>query len=119
MERRGITFANLAPSELLESANATVQSLTASGSVQTALATNQLRTGGFLHNDADRICFVKFGSGASPTSFTVALEAKDDTATPKRAGGSLNLGTLRVYTGLITVIWEASPTGALRITELT
>src|SRR3990167_4460583 len=105
-------IANLTASELLSSDGATVTSLTADDIVQTALAANPARRGGFLYNDADKDCYVKLGSGASATSFTARLAKKD----AGNIGGSLNLGTLRVYRGVITVLWETSPTGSLRIT---
>ena len=100
---------NLSGDELLYARNATVQSLSASASVQTLLAANLARKGGFLMNDADKACYVKFGTAASTTSFTEKIAI----------GGKFNLadGT-RVYTGVLTVIWDADPTGALRVTEL-
>lgn len=115
MSQRHPVFGNLVADTLLYADNSTVQSLTASGAVQTALASNSLRSGGFLYNDADTACYVKFGATATTSSFTVKLGKKDTDG----IGGSLNLGTLRVYTGIITVIWDGAPTGALRITELT
>ena len=105
---------NLKANELLSSDGATVTSLTADDEVQTALVANNSRHGGALYNDTDKCAYVKFGAGASTSSFTVRLAKKDADG----IGGFLNLGALRVYRGAITVIWESSPTGALRITEL-
>lgn len=106
---------NLRGSELLSSAGSSVQSVSASDSVVTALAANTARKGGTLYNDTDKSCYVKLGAAASSTSFTVRLSKKDADG----IGGFLNLGALRVYTGAITVIWDSGPTGAMRITELT
>jgi hypothetical protein len=105
---------NLQANELLSSDGSTVTSVTAADSVLTALAANTARQGGVLFNDADKACYVKFGASASTTSFTAKLAPKDADG----IGGYLNLGALRVYRGAITAIWDASPTGALRITEL-
>lgn len=105
---------NLKANELLSSDGATVTSLTADDEVQTVLAANTSRHGGALYNDTDKACYVKFGAGASTTSFTVLLAKKDADG----IGGFLNLGALRVYRGAITAIWESNPSGALRVTEL-
>ncbi|MCR4339262.1 MAG: hypothetical protein NUW01_05160, partial [Gemmatimonadaceae bacterium] len=64
---------NLSANELLSSDGATVTSLTADDLVQTALAANTARRGGLLYNDTDKSCYVKFGPGASTTSFTARI----------------------------------------------
>lgn len=106
---------NLQSDDLLSSANATVQSLTASASEQTALAVNTDRKGGLLYNDADQGCYIKLGTGVTTSSFTLRLHKKDADG----LGDVLNLGALRVYTGAITVMWDVGVTGAMRITEIT
>lgn len=113
LQRRPV-MGNLVADELLYADTATVQSLTASASLQTVLAENLSRKGGTLYNDTDKNCYVKFGDTASTTSFTAIVAKKDVDG----VGGFLGLGAERVYTGVITCIWDAAPTGALRITEL-
>ena len=105
-------IANLQSAKLLDSETATVISVTADATVQTILAAND-RGGGLLYNDTDKACYVKFGTGASSTSFTAKLAPKDADG----IGGYLSLGALRVYQGVVTAIWDASPTGAMRATE--
>src|SRR3990167_4975306 len=107
---------NLSGDELLYARNATVQSVTASADAVTLLAANLARKGGYIENDADKALYRKFGSAASTTSYTKKLHPKDASA----IGGAVNLadGT-RVYTGIVTGIWDAGPTGSARITELT
>jgi hypothetical protein len=100
---------------LFESEGATVTSVTADDEVQTALAANTNRKGALLYNDCDKACYIKLGSGASSTSFSAKIAPNDS----MNIAGYFNVGALRVYTGAITVIWDATPTGALRITELT
>jgi hypothetical protein len=106
---------NLVADELLYSDNATIQSLTALATPQTALAANTTRKGGILYNDADQPCDVKLGTGVSATSFSVRLHKKD----AEGIGDALNLGSQRVYTGAIEVLWIGTPVGALRVTEVT
>jgi hypothetical protein len=93
----------------------TVQSVTASVSEVTLFAANINRLGGTLYNDTDKNCYVKLGSGATTTSFSFVLAKKDADG----FGGFVSLGDMRLYTGIITGIWDAAPTGAMRITELT
>lgn len=113
-QRRPV-LGNLVADELLYADNSTVQSLTATSSAQTALAANSTRKGALLYNDADTACYIKLGTGVTSSSFTLRLHAKDTDG----IGDVLNLGSQRVYTGPIEVIWAGSPTGALRITEIT
>lgn len=82
----------------------------------TALLANTERRGAFFQNDADRACYLKFGSGVSSSSYTVKMNPKD----PDGVGGTFDLGSLRaLYTGRIDAVWDAGVSGALRITELT
>jgi hypothetical protein len=114
MDRRQITLANVAPSELLDADAATPLSVTASTTAQTILAANVLRKGATFENDADKACYLKFGAGASPTSYTKKIHPKD----AQGVGGFLSLGDLRCYTGLVSAVWDGPVTGALRTTEL-
>lgn len=113
-QRRPV-LGNLVADELLYADTATVQSVSYSTSEQTALVENTTRKGAMFENDSDRICYLKLGSGASPTSYTKAIHPKDANG----IGGFLDLSwAQRAYTGIITVVWAAGGSGALRITEL-
>lgn len=93
---------------------ATVQSVTASATVVILLAANDDRTGAYVENDSDKRMYVKFGSAASATSFTKSLDPKNTNG----VGGGVNVAdVMSKYTGIITGIWDAAPTGAARITE--
>jgi len=70
------------------------------------LAENTIRLGAAVYNDSAAILYLKLGTGASPTSFTVRM-------TPY-AYYEIPYG----YTGKINGYW-ASTTGTARITELT
>lgn len=93
----------------------TVQSVTAVNAEVTLLAANSQRFGGMIENASDKVCYLKFGSGASATSYTYAL----DPMNANGVGGKVNLAdSFRNYTGIITAFWPAGPTGAARVTEL-
>lgn len=88
-------------------ASATLSNVTASASSVSLLASNANRRLAIFVNDSDKVAYVKFGTTASATSYTYRLAARD----------TLELPT-PVYTGAIDCIWEAGPTGAMRITEI-
>jgi hypothetical protein len=71
------------------------------------LASNTARRAFNLYNDSSSAVYIKFGSSASTTSFTVKLAA----------AGYYESPTL-VYRGIVTAIWDTA-TGSMRITELT
>lgn len=71
------------------------------------LASNANRRMAIMVNDTDKNAYVKLGATASTTSFSYKL-------TP---GQTLELPT-PVYTGAIDAIWDASPTGSMRVTEI-
>lgn len=87
-------------------ATAALTNITASAVSQTALSANASRQGVSYVNDADVNCYLKYGTTASVSSFTWKLfpgekwEPRDN------------------YVGRVDVIWEAGPTGALRVTEM-
>ena len=89
-------------------ATATLANVAGSASSVTLLAANASRLGAVIMNDSSASLYVKFGSTASTTSFTYLVVA----------GGTVELPTNAVYTGIITGIW-ASATGSARVTELT
>jgi hypothetical protein len=88
------------------SATATLSNVSGSASSVTLLALNAARKGASIYNDSTAILYVKFGTTASATSFTVKMAADAHYEVP--------FG----FTGRIDGIW-ASATGAARITEMT
>lgn len=85
---------------------ATLTNVAASASSVTVLAANTGRLGATIYNDSSATLYLKYGSAASATSFTVKLN-QDDVA-------EVNDG----YTGIITGLWS-SATGTARVTERT
>ena len=71
------------------------------------LASNANRRMAIMVNDTDKNAYVKLGATASTTSFSYKL-------TP---GQTLEL-PVPVYTGAIDAIWDTSPTGSMRVTEI-
>lgn len=81
-----------------------VSAATSSTALFAAVEPNQadLRS---IYNDSSAVLYVKFGTTASSTSFTVKLNAGDYFEFPRP-----------LYTGVVHGIW-ASATGAARLTE--
>ena len=86
----------------------TVTSVTAAATNTNLLASNTSRRQAVLYNDCDKAVYVKLGSTASSTSFSYRLQPNQ----------TLELPT-PVYTGAIDGIWDSSPTGSMRVTEIT
>jgi hypothetical protein len=89
-----------------KAATATLSNVSSSATVVTILALNASRLGACVFNDSNKVLYLKFGSGASATSFTVRVPA---------------LGNYEVpfgYTGVLTGLWD-SVNGSARVTELT
>lgn len=86
---------------------ATLSNVSASASSVTVLAANTSRKRAVIHNDSTAKVRLKFGSTASASSFTYALNAYETYETP----------TSGLYTGIITGIWD-SATGTARVTEM-
>lgn len=91
-----------------KSSTATLSNISSSASSVTLQASNNARKGWVIHNDSTSILYIKFGSSASTTSYTVKLAAD----------GYYELPVTSVYTGIITGIWS-SANGNARVTELT
>jgi hypothetical protein len=72
------------------------------------LASNANRRMAIMVNDTDKNTYVKLGATASTTSFSYKLSP----------GQILEL-PIPIYTGAIDAIWDASPTGSMRVTEIT
>lgn len=90
---------------LVSSSNASVSALATN---RTMLATNTNRKAFSLTNDSTSICYVKFGSTADPTSYTIQMGPLDYYESPP----------LMCWVGQVDAIW-VSATGNMYITELT
>jgi hypothetical protein len=88
------------------SGTATLANVASSASSVTLLAANLSRLGATIFNDSTAILYVKFGTTASSSSYTVQI-----------AGGGYYEMPDPVYTGRIDGIW-ASANGNARVTEL-
>jgi len=89
-----------------KSATATLANVASSASSVTLQASNTARKGWMIHNDSSAVLYVKFGTTASTSSYTVKLIADAYYEMPQG----------HIYTGIIDGIW-ASATGAARVTE--
>jgi hypothetical protein len=85
---------------------ATLSNVASSATSVTILATNTGRLGCSIQNDSTEVLYLKFGTTASSTSYTVKMAADAHYEVP--------FG----YTGRIDGIW-ASANGNARVTELT
>lgn len=88
-------------------ATSTVTSVNDSNANQTLLASNTSRAGATIQNDSSEILYVKLGTTATTTDYTVKMVAGAYYEVPYG------------YTGRIDGIWAANSTGAARIDELT
>jgi len=88
------------------SATGTQTSVASSATSVQLLAANTARMGTIIFNDSTQVCFVKFGTTASNTSFAYRLTSNSTLEVPYG------------YTGRIDAIW-ASANGNARITEMT
>lgn len=88
-------------------ATATVSSVALSTVVATVLSANANRLGAIIWNDGAQAAYIKLGTGATTSSFTVRLQNKSEWELP-----------YPVYTGDITGITATSTATAL-VTELT
>lgn len=87
------------------SGTSSTTSVAASAASTTLLASNTARLGATIVNDGNRNLFVKFGTTASATSFTVKIPANGYYEVPFN------------YTGRIDGIWDVA-NGSARMTEL-
>lgn len=100
-DSKGVLFTRTEPS-----GTATLSNVAGSASSVTLLSANTGRLGATIVNDSTANLYVKFGTTASTTSYTVLLGASAYYEVPFQ------------YTGRIDGIWD-SATGNARITELT
>lgn len=94
--------------ELQQAGTATLSNVSSSASSVTILAANTARLQAMIFNDSTSVLYLKFGTTASSSSYTVQLASN--------AYYELNIPN--VYTGKIDGIW-ASANGNARVTELT
>ena len=85
---------------------ASVTSVSSSASNVTLLSSNASRVMATFFNESTQICYLKLGTTASATSYTVQMFPGDFFEVPRPT-----------YTGQIDAIW-ASANGSMRITEL-
>jgi inorganic triphosphatase YgiF len=89
-------------------ATATLTNVVDSNVSAQLLAANTARKGVIIENDSSAIMYVKYGTTASTTSFTVkiAANARWEMSRP-------------IYLGRIDAVWASDSTGSARVTELT
>jgi hypothetical protein len=85
----------------------TLTNVSSSASSVQLLASREARRAFYIHNDSPNDLFVKFGTTASTSSFTVKL----------LGGAFFEAPTDPIYTGRVDGIWSAA-SGAARITEI-
>lgn len=95
-------------SVLEQASTATLTSVTATASSTMLIDSNANRSGLIVFNDGDKTLYLKYGTTASATSYTVQIAS----------GGYWEMPS-PTYTGRIDGIWAATPSsGAARITEV-
>jgi hypothetical protein len=90
--------------------NSTSTTVTSSATTVRLLAANPNRKGAIIYNQANKVLSLAFGGTA-----TVALSKKDIPALTSLIGGYYEVPF--GYTGEISGIWEANPTGTANIVE--
>ena len=91
---------------IAKSGTATLSNVASSATSVTLLSAAATRLGATFVNDSTQICYVKFGTTASATDYSVRMYPNDYFELPFN------------YTGRIDAIW-ASANGNMRVTELT
>ncbi len=86
--------------------SATLSNVASSTSAVTILAANANRKGFLVVNDGTATLYLKFGTAAAATSFTVKLSA-----------GQTYESQTNNYKGIVTGLWDTA-NGAARVTEL-
>ena len=87
-------------------ANATVSQVASSSSNVTLQASNALRRGLCVHNNSTQVLYIKFGTTASTTSYTVKVAADGYYEMPAN-----------LYTGRVDAVWAAA-NGYAYVTEV-
>lgn len=96
---------NIGSVEFVGPATGTVTAVTSSATVVTLLAANTARVGALVVNNSTATLYLKLGSAASLTSWSVQLDPGAYWEMPRR-----------YYTGIITGIWSAV-NGDAKVTE--
>jgi hypothetical protein len=87
--------------------SATLSAVNSATSSAQLVAANTSRNGLLLFNDDANAAYIKYGTTASSTDYTVKIDSGAYWEMPKP-----------IYTGRIDAIWAADGSGALRVTEL-
>lgn len=90
-----------------KSSSSSVTSVASSASNVTLLSSNSARKNATFYNDSTQNCYLKLGTTASSSSFTILMQPN----------GYYELPISFVYTGQVDAIWAAA-NGNMRITEL-
>jgi len=85
----------------------TISRVGAASSNTSLVAANASRIQIILFNDSNKSAFVKYGTSASSTSFSIKMPPE-----------SHHFIDGPVYSGAIDAIWESGATGAMQITEM-
>jgi hypothetical protein len=103
-----VSIAATVATQRVRSGTATVSSVADTSSSTTLLASNANRLGASIQNTSSAVLYIKLGTTASASDFTVRLAQYDYYEVPDG------------YTGRIDGIWASDPNdGAAKITELT
>ena len=93
----------------------TVTSVAAATSATTLAAANDARRGLFIYNDSAATLFLKLGTGATTTSYTVQIAPAGYWEMPTVPSTRNEL--LGGFSGAVTGVWS-SATGSARVTEV-
>ena len=92
---------------LISSGTATLANVNDTAASTALLASNASRKGFAIFNDSTSALYVKFGTSAASTAFTVKIEAS----------GYYELMGHGIYTGPVDGVWVSDAAGAARVTE--
>lgn len=102
-----VDVASLPPVVATTYSTSSVTSVVSAAVSTSILASNANRRMAILFNDCDKAVYVKLGATASTTSFSYKLSPAQTLELP-----------IPLYTGSIDAIWDATPTGSMRVTEI-
>lgn len=102
-----VDVASLPPVVATTYSTSSVTSVVSAAVSTSILASNANRRMAILFNDCDKAVYVKLGATASTTSFSYKLSPAQTLELP-----------IPLYTGAIDAIWDATPSGSMRVTEI-
>lgn len=102
-----VDVASLPPVVATTYSTSSVTSVVSAAVSTSILASNANRRMAILFNDCDKAVYVRLGATASTTSFSYKLSPAQTLELP-----------IPLYTGAIDAIWDATPTGSMRVTEI-